>query len=100
MTLQSWLENEMNNEVKELEKEMAKLRLDYQQYLRKQEHPSECKWHKDWHACDCGAFDDEEAVKDARSYKHLRQHCVAYQEGGIGCPDCYCDENRKEDNCE
>ena len=24
----------------------------------KNEHPPECKWHKDWHACDCGAFDD------------------------------------------
>ena len=56
----------MNNEVKELEKEMAKLRLDYQQYLRKQEHPSECKWHKDWHACDCGAFDDE--IDDKQSF--------------------------------
>jgi len=21
-------------------------------------HPPDCKWHKDWHACDCGAFDD------------------------------------------
>lgn len=19
----------------------------------KQDHPPECKWHKDWHACDC-----------------------------------------------
>jgi len=23
----------------------------------KNEHPPECKWHKDWHACDCGVFD-------------------------------------------
>ena len=22
-----------------------------------EEHTPECKWHKDWHACDCGAFD-------------------------------------------
>ena len=21
------------------------------------DHPPDCKWHKDWHACDCGAFD-------------------------------------------
>ena len=21
------------------------------------DHTPECKWHKDWHACDCGAFD-------------------------------------------
>jgi len=25
----------------------------------KQDHPPECKWHKDWHACDCGLFDKE-----------------------------------------
>lgn len=24
------------------------------------DHPPECKWHKDWHACDCGMFDKEE----------------------------------------
>jgi hypothetical protein len=24
---------------------------------RVEEHTPECKWHKDWHACDCGAFD-------------------------------------------
>ena len=24
------------------------------------DHPPECKWHKDWHACNCGAFDEEE----------------------------------------
>jgi hypothetical protein len=23
-------------------------------------HPPDCKWHKDWHACDCGMFDKEE----------------------------------------
>ena len=25
--------------------------------VSKDKHPPECKWHKDWHACDCGAFD-------------------------------------------
>jgi len=30
------------------------------QYLEKEKHPSDCKWHKDWHACDCGMFDKEE----------------------------------------
>ena len=20
-------------------------------------HPADCPWHKDWHACSCGAFD-------------------------------------------
>ena len=24
------------------------------------DHTPECKWHKDWHACDCGAFEKEE----------------------------------------
>ena len=32
--------------------------IDHPDFYRKQEHPPECKWHKDWHACDCGAFDD------------------------------------------
>jgi hypothetical protein len=30
------------------------------QYLEKEKHSSDCKWHKDWHACDCGMFDKEE----------------------------------------
>ena len=28
---------------------------------RKQEHPPECKWHKDWHSCNCGLFDNKES---------------------------------------
>ena len=28
--------------------------------VSKDKHPPECKWHKDWHACDCGAFEKEE----------------------------------------
>ena len=32
--------------------------IDHPDFYRKQDHPPECKWHKDWHACDCGAFDD------------------------------------------
>jgi hypothetical protein len=27
--------------------------------LGKEKHPPECKWYKDWHACDCGIFDKE-----------------------------------------
>jgi hypothetical protein len=27
---------------------------------KKEKHSPECKWHKDWHACDCGTFDKEE----------------------------------------
>ena len=32
----------------------------YEGALVKNDHPPECKWHKDWHACDCGAFEKEE----------------------------------------
>lgn len=32
--------------------------IDHPDFYRKQEHPPECKWHKDWHACDCGIFDN------------------------------------------
>ena len=34
--------------------------LDHTEYLNEDKHSPECKWHKDWHACDCGAFDKEE----------------------------------------
>ena len=30
-------------------------------------HPPDCKWHKDWHACDCGMFDNEEEYFPLRS---------------------------------
>ena len=33
---------------------------DLQKAAAKDEHPPECKWHKDWHNCDCGNFDGEE----------------------------------------
>ena len=32
--------------------------IEHPDLYQKQEHSPECKWHKDWHACDCGAFDD------------------------------------------
>ena len=32
--------------------------IEHPDFYQKQEHSPECKWHKDWHACDCGAFDD------------------------------------------
>ena len=25
-----------------------------------EEHPPDCPWHKDWHACNCGLFDNKE----------------------------------------
>ncbi|MBC8226030.1 MAG: hypothetical protein H8E74_02670 [Gammaproteobacteria bacterium] len=34
-------------------------------------------------------------------YSHIRSHCVAWQEGGVGCPDCYdfiCDVCGKKHN--
>jgi len=42
----------------------------------KQEHPPECKWHKDWHACDCGLFDkqNEEMTDDEETILHDRPH--------------------------
>ena len=33
------------------------------QYLEKDKHSADCKWHKDWHNCNCGAFDDGGAAK-------------------------------------
>ena len=32
-------------------------------------------------------------------YRHLKEECVAYQEGGMGCQDCYCDSSCKDDAC-
>ena len=32
-----------------------------------EEHSPDCKWHKDWHACDCGMFDNEEEYIPLRS---------------------------------
>jgi hypothetical protein len=32
-------------------------------------------------------------------YRHIKEDCVAYQEGGMGCPDCYCDSSCKDDAC-
>ena len=31
------------------------------------DHTPDCKWHKDWHACDCGMFDKEEEYIPLRS---------------------------------
>lgn len=32
---------------------------DHPDFYPTQNHALECKWHKDWHACDCGIFDGE-----------------------------------------
>lgn len=34
-----------------------------------------------------------------KDHRHVKENCVAYQEGGIGCPDCYCDSTCKDDSC-
>jgi hypothetical protein len=33
-----------------------------------QEHPLNCSWHRDWHACSCGAFDVKEENKMTNFY--------------------------------
>jgi len=30
------------------------------QMKKYEEHPPDCPWHRDWHACNCGAFDVED----------------------------------------
>jgi hypothetical protein len=43
----------------------------------------------------------ENAIFPAAGYTHLRSHCVAWLQGGIGCPDCYdfiCDVCGKKHN--
>jgi hypothetical protein len=32
-------------------------------------------------------------------YRHIKESCVSYQQGGMGCPDCYCDSSCKDDSC-
>ena len=34
-----------------------------------------------------------------KEYRHIKEECVAYHEGGMGCPDCYCDSSCKDDSC-
>ena len=44
-------------------------------------------------------YDHPDFYKAAGSHRHPKQHCVAYQEGGMGCPDCYCDSSCTDDSC-
>jgi hypothetical protein len=30
------------------------------EFKKHEEHPPECGWHRDWHNCNCGAFDLKE----------------------------------------
>jgi len=53
-----------------------------------EEHPPDCPWHKDWHACDCGLFDKQ---NEDTSKWYDCAHCDA------GYPDqeCTCEESEE-----
>jgi len=36
---------------------LNKIESQCKNYLDGHEHTPDCEWHKDWHACNCGAFD-------------------------------------------
>ena len=38
-----------------------------------EEHPPDCPWHKDWHACNCGLFEnkEDEEIKHDRVHKDI-----------------------------
>ena len=38
-------------------------------------------------------------AEELEERKHIKETCVAFQEGGMGCPDCYCDSTCKDDGC-
>ena len=54
-----------------------------------EEHPPDCPWHKDWHACDCGLFDKQN--EDTSKWYNCA-HCDA------GYPDqeCTCEESEEK----
>ena len=43
------------------------------------EHTKDCAWHRDWHACDCGVFDECLLV--------IPNTFIACGEGGNYCSD-------------
>ena len=63
--------------------------------LGKEKHSPDCKWHKDWHACDCGAFDEEDDgvfICDVCGKKHnsMERHTLKTEQlsGVVMCEDC------------
>jgi len=32
-------------------------------------------------------------------HRHVKESCIAYQQGSMGCPDCYCDATCQDDDC-
>ena len=53
----------------------------------KNEHTPECKWHKDWHACDCGAFDEEDDWANTCSFCGIRRP-IREDNGVFICEKC------------
>ncbi|MBC8226028.1 MAG: hypothetical protein H8E74_02660 [Gammaproteobacteria bacterium] len=51
------------------------------------EHSPECKWHKDWHACDCGAFDEEDDEANTCSFCGIRPP-IREDNGVFICEKC------------
>ena len=74
-----YIENydDLNFEMKELDKD----------------HPPECKWHKDWHACNCGAFDEEDDEVNSCSFCGIRWS-IREDNGVFICEKC--DKERDE----
>ncbi len=50
-------------------------------------HPPECKWHKDWHACDCGAFDEKDDEVTTCSFCGIRRP-IREDNGVFICEKC------------
>jgi len=62
----------------------------YKKALHKDNHPPECKWHKDWHACDCGAFDREDETIDKTACRFCGDYKTYLREdnGVFICESC------------
>ena len=50
-----------------------------------EEHPPECPWHRDWHACNCGAFDLKEGDM-SKVQIESRSKVVALDDGTFFIP--------------
>ena len=42
--------------------------------MSKEKHNAFCNWHKDWHSCDCGAFDYPPNEKLEKALTEMREH--------------------------
>ncbi len=57
------------------------------EYLNKDKHTLDCKWHKDWHACDCGMFDEEDDEVNTCSFCGIRRP-IREDNGVFICEKC------------